>query len=125
MGLVIPSGELDDIDFFATRGFSSPAVSKLGAGIQTARLGYKVAKYAYKRYFGYATRTRSRAAGTGSGAGIGIGGGLIAFTTPITPSANRIGQTRGDMGRLRSGLQRTNRQITDRPCPPRRRKRCY
>ncbi len=91
MGLVIPSSESNsDVDFFATRGFSAPGISKFGAGIQVGRLAYRTGKWAYKRYFGYATKTRSRSAGTGAGAGIGLAGGIIgAIQTRPTPSQLR------------------------------------
>ncbi len=79
LGIVIPSSESnEEVDYFAVRSFAGGGVSKFGAGVQLGRLGYRTAKWAYKRYFRYATRTRSRAAGTGTGAGIGIGGGLVA-----------------------------------------------
>ncbi len=120
MGLVIPSNEFDASNVIGTRGFGSQGISKFGAGIQGVRLGYRFSKYIYKRYFGYATRTYSRQTGTATGAGIGIGGGLVPIPSAFKRTSSRsIGQTRNNMGRLRSGLQRTNRQTTRRSCPPR------
>ncbi len=96
MAIVIPTTESnDEVDFFAIRGFGSSAgVSKIGAGIQAGRLGFKLARYAYRRYFGYATKTRSRAAGTGTGAGIGLGGGIVATIRSGTQKHVQIGETR-------------------------------
>ncbi len=121
MTLVIPSNEYDASEIFGTRGFGGQGASKIGAAVQAGRLAYRVAKYGYKRYFGYATRTKSRAIGTATGAGIGIGGGLVAILKEKqrTPS-NRFGQTRGNMVRYSSRLQRGYKQTAYRPCPPRR-----
>ncbi len=96
--LVVPIQNDEAIDFIATRGFGGAGVSKTGAIIQGTKLGYKLARYGYKRYFGYATRTRSRAMGTATGAGIGIGGGLVAILTSNPErSSTQIRQTRGNM----------------------------
>ncbi len=109
MGLVIPSTESnDEVDFFAIRGFGSSAgVSKIGAGIQAGRLGYKFSKWAYSRYFGYATKTSSRAKGTATGAGIGIGGGL-AHTLRSSPQlgSSQRGKTRNYMVKSRTRRKR-------------------
>ncbi len=64
----------DDLtDVFGVKGFGGQGVSKLSGAIQAGRLGYRTAKWAYGRYYRFATKTPSRAAGTGTGVGIGIG----------------------------------------------------
>lgn len=94
--VTVTSESKTEIDFFATRGFNAPGVSKVSAGVQVGRLAYRVAKYGYKRYFGYATRTRSRAAGTATGAGIGLGGSVNnAIRSTQSKRSSQIGQTRG------------------------------
>ncbi len=96
-------GNNDFTDIIGTKGFGSRGVSKVGAIVQTGRLAYRVAKFAYKRYFGYATKTRSRTIGTATGAGIGIGAGLVAIPqteSVTTPYQDR--QTRNYLEQSRS-----------------------
>ncbi len=116
MTLVIPSNEYDASEIFGTRGFNSGGASKIGAIIQGSRLAYRTGKFAYKRYFGYATKTRSRQIGTATGAGIGISGGLVAILKQkqLTPT-NRFGQTRSNMVRPKRRLQRCYVKTTHRP----------
>ncbi len=102
MTLVVAPESNIDPSFVATKGFGGLGASKIGAGIQAGRLAYRTAKYAYKRYFGYATRTRSRAIGTATGAGIGIGSGLVAIWTTPTPSTYQNGQARSYMVQSKS-----------------------
>ncbi len=94
---LVTVGNNEFTDLIGTRGFGGQGASKFGAILQAGRLGYRVAKFGYKRYFGYATRTRSRTIGTSVGAGLGIGGGLVTVpSTEFTPS-NQNGQTRAFM----------------------------
>ncbi len=120
MGIVIPSTESnDEVDFFATRGVGSgTGVSKFGAGIQAGRLAYRLAKYGYQRYFGYATKTRSRAIGTATGAGIGLGGGLVATIRTTKRTTYNDRQTRAYMVKSRSKRQYGNRHQACRGCRP-------
>ncbi len=98
MTLVRPSSGQFDPALVGTRGFGAgTGISKIGAGIQAGRLAYRLSKYAYRRYFGYATRTRSRAAGTATGAGLGLGTGLgryARFSSSRQRRTNQFGQKR-------------------------------
>ncbi len=124
MTLVVAPESNIDPTVIGTKGFGSRGVSKIGAAVQAGRLAYRVSKYAYRRYFGYATRTRSRSIGTATGAGIGIGSGLVAiWTSPKSPSYQN-GQARDYM--VQSGTGRFG-QRKHQPCPRRklRRQKCF
>ncbi len=81
MTLVVVPDDAFGNEFVATRGFGGPGISKIGAGIQAGRLGYRLANKAYQKYFRFATKNKNRQAGTGTGAGIGIGAGIVGIFT--------------------------------------------
>ncbi len=99
--MVAPESNIDP-SFVATKGFGGLGASKIGAGIQAGRLAYRVGKFAYKRYFGYATRTRNRSIGTSTGAGIGIGSGLVAIFEAPKSAPNQNRQARNYMVKSRT-----------------------
>ncbi len=116
MGIVaVP--DVTDPSIIASRGFGGAGISKVGAGIQAGKLAYRTAKWAYKRYFGYATKTRSRTIGTATGSGIGIGGGIVALLS--SPAKYRpIGKTRGLMDKSRAKRLHTAKHHTGKGrCP--------
>ncbi len=106
MTLVVPPETNEDVDFFATRGFGGAGISKIGGAIQAGRLAYRTSKWAYRRYFGYATRTRSRTIGTSTGSGIGIGSGLVAIWQTPHDAAYQNRQARNYLVKSKSKRKR-------------------
>ncbi len=101
-------------ELIGTRGFGSgTGISKIGAISQGSKLGYRLARYAYKRYFRYATRTKSRAAGTATGAGLGIGGGLVNFAPVQRQRRNALPY---QLAQKRLRYQQRNRRKHQRCC---------
>ncbi len=125
MTLVVVSSEADFADVIGTRGFGGQGASKVGAILQGGRLAYRTAKFAYKRYFGYATRTRSRAIGTSTGASIGLGAGIVAIPKSgfePTPYQNR--QARDSMDSAANRFRSRYRYKTCYRRPKRRQRYC-
>ena len=64
LAIVVVSDGNDFTDVIGTRGFSGPGASKIKGAYIAGTLAYRTAKYAYQRYFNYATKTTSRTRGT-------------------------------------------------------------
>ena len=68
MGLNVPANTVYP-EIVGSAGYGAPRIGYAGGIAQGARIGYRVSKYLYRRYFKFATKTRSRSAGTATGAG--------------------------------------------------------